>query len=176
MNKILTYPLLLGLILLIGCSPAKQVTRVDTDTTIDLSGRWNDTDSRMVADGIIGECLSHPWITDHMVDASAKPVVIVGGIRNKSMEHIAVQTFISDIERAFINSGKVRTVSSAGERGELRAERADPGRVRRHRNHQTDGKRTRCRLHDDRRNQHHRRPGGGRPGHVLSDRFDADEH
>ncbi len=110
-----------------GCSPSKQVTRVAAETTIDLSGRWNDTDSRMVADEIIGDCLSHAWIINHISDAAAKPVVIVGGIRNKSMEHIAVGTFISDIERAFINSGKVRTVSSASERGEVREERADQG-------------------------------------------------
>lgn len=115
------------IIISIGCSSSKQVTRVDAATTIDLSGRWNDTDSRMVADEIIGDCLSHAWIINHMSDASAKPVVIVGGIRNKSMEHIAVGTFIADIERAFINSGKVRTVSSASERGEIREERAEQG-------------------------------------------------
>ena len=54
-----------------------------------------------------------------------KPAVIVGAIRNKSMEHIAIGTFISDIERALINSGQVRVVASAAERGELRAERED---------------------------------------------------
>ena len=43
------------------------------------------------------------------------------------MEHIPVATFITDIERAFINSGKVRTVSSSGERGEIREERANQG-------------------------------------------------
>ena len=43
------------------------------------------------------------------------------------MEHIPVATFITDIERAFINSGKVRTVSSASERSEMREERADQG-------------------------------------------------
>ncbi|MDE0682552.1 MAG: penicillin-binding protein activator LpoB [Candidatus Poribacteria bacterium] len=121
------YVLLIGIIVFSGCSASKQVTRVDTDTTIDLSGRWNDTDSRMVAEGIIGDCLNHPWINDHGISAGGKPVVIVGGIRNKSMEHIAVATFISDIERAFINSGKVRTVSSSSERGEIREERADQG-------------------------------------------------
>ncbi|MXV74310.1 penicillin-binding protein activator LpoB [Candidatus Poribacteria bacterium] len=121
------YVLLIGIIVFSGCSASKQVTRVDTDTTIDLSGRWNDTDSRMVAEGIIGDCLNHPWINDHGISAGSKPVVIVGGIRNKSMEHIAVATFISDIERAFINSGKVRTVSSSSERGEIREERADQG-------------------------------------------------
>ena len=119
--------LLTGIIILGGCSASKQVTRVDADTTIDLSGRWNDTDSRMVADDIIQDCLTHPWINDHGISTGGKPVVIVGGIRNKSMEHIPVATFITDIERAFINSGKVRTVSSASERGEMREERADQG-------------------------------------------------
>ena len=118
---------LIGIIVFSGCSSSKQVTRVAADTTIDLSGRWNDTDSRMVAEGIIGDCLSHPWINDHGISAGGKPVVIVGGIRNKSMEHIPVATFITDIERAFINSGKVRTVSSSSERGEIRGERADQG-------------------------------------------------
>ena len=119
--------LLIGMTIFSSCSSSKQVTRVDADTTIDLSGRWNDTDSRMVADEIIQDCLNHPWINDHGISAGGKPVVIVGGIRNKSMEHIAVATFISDIERSFINSGKVRTVSSASERGEIREERADQG-------------------------------------------------
>ena len=121
------YALLIGIIVLSGCSSSKQVTRIDPGTTVDLSGRWNDTDSRMVADEIIGDCLNHPWINDHGISAGGKPVVIVGGIRNKSMEHIAVATFIFDIEQAFINSGKVRTVSSASERGEIREERADQG-------------------------------------------------
>ena len=116
-----------SIIIFSGCSASKQVSRVESDTTIDLSGRWNDTDSRMVAEEIIGDCLNHTWINDHGISAGGKPVVIVGGIRNKSMEHIAVATFISDIERAFINSGKVRTVSSASERGEIREERADQG-------------------------------------------------
>ena len=119
--------LLAGIIVFSGCSASKQVTRVDTDTTIDLSGRWNDTDSRMVADEIIGDCLNHPWINNHGISTGDKPAVIVGGIRNKSMEHIAVATFISDIERAFINTGKVRTVASSSERGEIREERADQG-------------------------------------------------
>ena len=125
--RLAIYALLIGITVFSGCSASKQVTRVDADTTIDLSGRWNDTDSRMVADEIIGDCLTHPWINNHGISAGGKPVVIVGGIRNKSMEHIAVATFISDIERAFINSGKVRTVASSSERGEIREERADQG-------------------------------------------------
>ena len=115
---------LIGIMVFNGCT-AKQVTRVGTDTTIDLSGRWNDADSRMVAEEMIGDCLNHPWLNDHGMREGKKPVVIVGGIRNKSMEHIPVATFISDIEREFINSGKVRPVSGSNERGALRGERAD---------------------------------------------------
>ncbi|MDE0400517.1 MAG: penicillin-binding protein activator LpoB [Candidatus Poribacteria bacterium] len=123
--KYTIYAVLIGIIAFSGCSSSKQVTRVDADTTIDLSGRWNDTDSRMVADEMIDECLNHPWINNHGMNTGGKPAVIVGGIRNKSMEHIPVATFITDIERAFINTGKVRPVSSSGERSEIREERAD---------------------------------------------------
>ena len=125
--KYTIYAVLIGIIAFSGCSSSKQVTRVDADTTIDLSGRWNDTDSRMVADEMIDDCLNHPWINNHGMNTGGKPAVIVGGIRNKSMEHIPVATFITDIERAFINTGKVRPVSSSGERSEIRAERADQG-------------------------------------------------
>ena len=114
------------ILLFAGCSASKTVTRVDTGTTIDLSGRWNDTDSRQVSEAIITDCLNHPWIVGHTTRSRGeKPVVIVGAFRNQSMEHIAIATFISDIERAFINSGRVSVVADSTERGELRAERDD---------------------------------------------------
>ncbi|MCZ6677832.1 MAG: penicillin-binding protein activator LpoB [Candidatus Poribacteria bacterium] len=130
MNKIGTRDLLLVsflvVIILAGCSSTKTVKRVEVDTTIDLSGRWNDTDSRQVSEGMITDCLNHPWIINHTSRSQGKkPVVIVGAIRNRSMEHIAVGIFINDIERAFINSGQVSVVASADERGELRAEKQD---------------------------------------------------
>lgn len=125
--KLTLYILLISIIVVSGCTTAKQVTRIDPDTTIDLSGRWNDTDSRFVAEEMIGDCLTHPWINNHGTATGDKPVVIVGNIQNKSMEHIPVNTFIADIERAFINTGKVRPVSSASERGALREERTDQG-------------------------------------------------
>ena len=119
--------LFLFLLLLLAACGGKKVTRIGTDTTVDLSGRWNDTDSRLVAQEMITDCLSHRWITDHLTMSEGIPVVTVGGIRNRTQERTASQTFISDIERAFINSGKVRTVSSKSERAEIRAERADQG-------------------------------------------------
>jgi uncharacterized protein (TIGR02722 family) len=113
--------LVLGFGLLAGCG--KRVRRIDPETTTDLSGFWNDTDSRLVADDMINDALTHPWIQQHAIDYDAKPVVIVGTVRNRSMEHIATGTFVRDLERAFVNSGRVRVVANPWEREELRDER-----------------------------------------------------
>ena len=109
----------------LGCSSGKQVTRIDPDETVDLSGRWNDTDSRLVSETMIADCMSRPWKGQHIDKKGKRPIIIVGTIRNKSSEHIAVGTFIGDIERAFINSGEAEMVASAEEREEIRGERAD---------------------------------------------------
>ena len=122
---LLTFTIVMGLIFS-GCAAKKTVQRVEVDSVIDLSGRWNDTDSRQTADAIIVDCLNDPWIIQHMSGSGGKkPAVIVGAIRNKSAEHIAVMTFINDIERAFIKSGQVSVVASALEREELRTEKDD---------------------------------------------------
>jgi uncharacterized protein (TIGR02722 family) len=107
-----------------GCAK-KTVTRIAEDSTVDLSGRWNDTDSRLVAEEMIRDCLSRPWKVKHWEDSKRKPVVIVGLIRNRSSEHIATGTFIGDIERALVNSGEVDIVASAEEREAVREERGD---------------------------------------------------
>ena len=117
---------LVVLIICVACSSKKIVERIEADTTIDLSGRWNDTDSRQVSEAMIIDCLNHSWITNHATNSGGeKPVVIVGAIRNRSMEHVAISAFINDIERAFINSGQVSIVASATERDEIRAEKED---------------------------------------------------
>lgn len=123
------FTLVLCVALLFGISCQKKVvTRMETDEVTDLSGRWNDTDSRMVSETMVKDCLNHPWISQHIRESSGNPVIIVGIIRNKSSEHIPVTTFVSDIERAYINSGLVDVVASATERGELREEKSDQSR------------------------------------------------
>jgi hypothetical protein len=62
---------LVVIIMALACSSQKNVERIETDTTIDLSGRWNDTDSREVSEAIILDCLNHPWITNHMTTSEA---------------------------------------------------------------------------------------------------------
>lgn len=108
----------------VGCGP--EVRRVDTGEVIDLSGKWNDTDSRLVSEAMIQDALDRPWREAYMREHNGKlPVVIVGTVRNLSHEHINVQTFVKDLERALINSGEVEFVSSGIERGEIREERKD---------------------------------------------------
>ena len=104
----------------------KSVSRIDPDAVTDLSGRWNDTDSRLVANQLIEESLTGPWLQRYANGhAGEAPTVIVGGFRNRSMEHIPTGTFIRDLERAYVNSGAVQVVASADEREEIRAERDD---------------------------------------------------
>lgn len=109
---------------LFGCAPTK-VTRVNEREIIDLSGKWNDTDSRMVSDEMINDCLSAPWQGRFIESAGRLPVIAVGTVYNKTDEHISPDVFIKDLERAFLNSGRARVVQSGAALDELRAVRQD---------------------------------------------------
>lgn len=116
---------LLLMITLMACSSAPKVERVAADSVTDLSGTWNDTDSRLVSEEMIKDALSHPWIANFIRTNKQQPSVIVGEIQNLSHEHINVNTFVADIERTLINSGRVDFVASSDERQEIREERKD---------------------------------------------------
>lgn len=108
-----------------GCGAETRVTRVDEGVVTDLSGRWNDTDSRMVAESMVKEALEYPWLSNFSQSKHRQPVVIVGTVLNNSHEHINVGTFITDLERELTNSQKVTFVAGQGEREELRTERKE---------------------------------------------------
>lgn len=109
----------------VGCSSAPTVARREVDESIDLSGYWNDTDSRLVSEEMIADALSHPWSSRAAEQLGRAPRVIVGRVRNRSQEHLDTRTFVKDLERAFVNSGVVEVVASPDQRDELRAERED---------------------------------------------------
>lgn len=117
--------LLMALTALLLTACGTTVERVGTDETIDLSGAWNDTDSRLVAEEMIQDVLTRPWINDFSGRTGKRPAVIVGTVRNLSHEHINVKTFVADMERELVNSGRVDFVASRDERGEIRDERID---------------------------------------------------
>ena len=123
-KKTTLFFLFITLVGLASCAP-KRVSRLDTNTDTNLSGKWNDTDSRLVAEEMISDVLKRPWLGDFRAEKGKKPKLIIGRVLNKSHEHIAIQTFTNDLERAMINSGKVKFVASESERMQIRGERAD---------------------------------------------------
>jgi len=125
MKKMFIITIILTLLLILGCSSTKKVSRVGVDTNIDLSGRWNDVDSREVSKEIVKDIVSQNWLMNFVSENSENPYVTVGTIRNLTSEHIQTETFIKDIQRELINSGKVHFVASRDERSEIRQERLE---------------------------------------------------
>ena len=115
----------LAILILITSSCSRKVTRIDPAETPDISGKWNNTDSRLTAEEMISQVLSAAWLTNHNQAKGKKPVVIVGMVTNKSHEHIEAETFMSDLERSFITTTKVGLVQSGKKREELRGEKSD---------------------------------------------------
>jgi len=113
----------LAILSLAGCS--RSVKRIDPGTQTDLSGRWNDTDSRLTARAMIEQMFGNRWSEVFEQQHQKKPVIIVGLVNNKSHEHINTETFIRDLERAIINYGTIRLVEAGDKRLELRRERGD---------------------------------------------------
>lgn len=113
------------LALLAGCSTI-STKRVETDSVTDVGDKWNDTDSRLVADEMINDVLSRPWLTRfYKTHGDKNPVVIIGSVKNRSHEHINVKTFVRNLERALLNSGQVEFAASSSERDAIREERLD---------------------------------------------------
>ena len=113
-------------VLALGACNNKRVARIDPTSVTDLSGRWNDADSRLVANALVSQALGAPWASRYTAAHGGRaPAVIVGGFANRTMEHIAVGTFTRDVERALVTSGTVTIVASADERQLVRAERTD---------------------------------------------------
>ncbi len=114
------------LLLSIGACQAKRVTRIEPSAVTDLSGRWNDTDSRLVANELVVQTLADGWARRYTDQHGGEaPTVIVGDFTNRTLEHIALGTFVKDIEKALITTGAARVVASRDERRELRDERKD---------------------------------------------------
>lgn len=109
-------------ILFAACAP--QVSRLDPASTVDLSGRWNDSDSRSVADQMISQLTASQRFKDYAAQKGSRPTIIVGMVRNKTSEHINANTYIKKLETAIFNSGLADIVESDEFRDKLRVERA----------------------------------------------------
>lgn len=116
--------LALSLVSFPGCA-SKRVKRLNPEEVVDLSGRWNDSDSQLVAKEMIQDALFRPWSQTFMELHKRLPVVVVGPVTNRSHEHINAAVFIKDLERNLLNSGKIKFVAAKGEeRDAVRDERS----------------------------------------------------
>jgi uncharacterized protein (TIGR02722 family) len=112
--------------LILFCSScARSVSRVDPSQQIDLSGRWNDSDSRLVSQKMISDLLGSDKFKEYSKQLGKKPSIIVGLIRNKTSEHIDADNYIKKFELAIFNSGVAELVESDTFRDKLREERAN---------------------------------------------------
>jgi len=124
MRRILSAALVLAAA--IACSCGRTVTRTSPGTVTDLSGWWNDTDARMVADSMVTMCLDGRWLREASTGTRGEtPSIVVGSVINRSTEHISTDVFMNEIESRFIESGRVTVVAGRSERGEVRDERRD---------------------------------------------------
>ncbi|MDR0642679.1 MAG: penicillin-binding protein activator LpoB, partial [Treponema sp.] len=115
--------------LLFGCA-STGANRVDANTQIDLTGRWNDSDIRIVCDALVTECLNSTGVDRTISQFTAShrgelPTVIVGRFANNSSEHIDTSIISKMMETAIINSGKLEFVAGGDIREGIRNERDD---------------------------------------------------
>lgn len=104
-----------------GCGT--KVENVDPTTEGYITGRWNDSDARAVANELVPECLSAAWVPEFRGQhGDTRPRVVIGEIENNTNEHINKDVFMNELERALINSGVVRFVADPDLRAQLMEE------------------------------------------------------
>ncbi|MEO1052196.1 MAG: penicillin-binding protein activator LpoB [Bacteroidota bacterium] len=113
------------LLALIGLACSRSVTRVSPDEQIDLSGRWNDTDSKLVANKMVQEFLTSSRYREYAEKKGSRPAIAVGFIQNKTSEHIEADNYLRKFEVEIFNSGLADLVESGEFREKLRQERAE---------------------------------------------------
>jgi len=115
------------LLLLVACGGGSRVTRLDDGSEADLSGRWNDTDARLVARAMIAQMLEGAWLAEfaRTHPARPRPAIVGGTVSNRTLEYIDVGTLLAGIEQAVTASRQATFVAGRRERGEVREERRE---------------------------------------------------
>ena len=130
MKKVLSVMMVCLLLILGACSSTPSVNRISPGTLVDLSGRWNDSDVRMVCESLISDCLNSPQVAQFVEQYSSRnggrlPACLVGNFKNDSSEHIDTSIITINMEGVIVRSGKLDFVAGGGTRQEIRTERQD---------------------------------------------------
>jgi penicillin-binding protein activator len=121
----LTHWIILLTVLAFTLQCGGSVQRISSSQVKDLSGRWNDTDARLVAEEMTKDIVQKPWMAEFIKTYQRQPVLVVGEIVNRSHEHIESDPFIKDIERDLLNAGSIRIITHGSFREKLRSQRQD---------------------------------------------------
>ena len=112
----------LAVAVLAGCGGTK-VANVDPRTEGYITGRWNDSDARAVAEDLIPECLGSPWLPEFRGQhGDERPRILIADIENNTSEHLNTDVFMNELQRVIINSGVVRFVADEAVREDLMRE------------------------------------------------------
>lgn len=102
------------------------IERRDPSTVTDYDYRFDEDDAREISQWMSADALSKPWIDEWRVaNGGARPLVVVGNIKNNTEDYINSGIFTDPMERELLNSGKVRLKAQKDLRPGLREERLD---------------------------------------------------
>jgi uncharacterized protein (TIGR02722 family) len=97
---------------LLSCAKDFEGTYSDPAKAEIVDDRWSETDARKVADSLINQVITKPWLAGFEGAKKQKPVVIVDEIANRTDEHIDTKALTEFMTDELINSGKVRFVNA----------------------------------------------------------------
>lgn len=112
--------------MLFASCASTSVKRYSADDSVkDLSGYWNDNDVNQVCTTLIDSCIKSKRVAEFEKKYNRTPIVIIGTIKNKSVERIDTSILSKRFQNAIINDGTLEFVADANQREELRAEKYD---------------------------------------------------
>lgn len=94
----------LTLMILLQASGCNILRKADHPQA-EANGRWDRSDARRAARQLSGEMLEGEWITRHREEHRARPVIIVGNIRNETGEAIDTRAITNRLLEALRRSG-----------------------------------------------------------------------
>lgn len=113
MRRLKPFAILVVALSIASCGPKLVQERLDPDEDITLNTRWNDVDAHEAAHTMIESCLDTAWLVRFAArNDGARPIVIVTRVKNKTDEHIDVETLTNEIRTELIHSGQVRFVDA----------------------------------------------------------------
>ena len=114
MNRTITVAIIL--LALNSCKNHILRTEYRHDASRDLSAKWNDKDSLIVAESMKTAITKHTWLTNFIIHHERKPVIQIGNtIVDCLGEHINTAVFELEIRNALIDNSNIRVRAGLGD-------------------------------------------------------------